>query len=223
MAHSKGLDSLGPAKQRGRRRRIVHVFTEGKVTEPTYIEIIKGRGTYADSPIAVEVKIANQKAPGSQRKPLKLVEAAAQLMREEKRAAKRGGLKKEFWPQVWCLFDRDQHEHVETALKEAREADVRVAFSHPCFEVWRVLHHKPVTGTFNGVCGEATARLPYATSAANIKVVLPEQIAHGSFEQAKKRARQMNAAHGDHVPLSNRDPYTDVFTFVEDGLGIVSY
>ncbi|AKH83188.1 hypothetical protein AA958_14170 [Streptomyces sp. CNQ-509] len=223
MARSKGRDSLGPAKQRGRRHRVVHVFTEGEVTEPHYIDIIKERGTYADSVMPVAVRIANQNAPGSQRKPVKLVEAAVKLMREERRAAKREGLKKEFWPQVWCLFDRDQHEHVETALKEAREADVRVAFSHPCFEIWRVLHHKPVTGTFNGVCGEATARLPYATSAANIKVVLPEQIVHGSFEQAKKRARQMNAAHGDHVPLSNRDPYTDVFTFVEDGLGIVSY
>ena len=101
MARTRGKDSLGPARQqRVRRRRVVHVFTEGRVTEPTYIEVIRGRGTYADPTIAVEVRIANSSAPGSQRKPVKLVEAAVRLMREEARAARRSQLKKEFWPQV---------------------------------------------------------------------------------------------------------------------------
>ncbi|MER7791649.1 RloB family protein [Streptomyces sp. NPDC097640] len=224
MARTRGKDSLRPAKpQRGRRRRVVHVFTEGRVTEPTYIEIIRERGVYDDPAMAVEVRIANATAPGSQRKPVKLVEAAVRLMREEARAAKRSGLKKEFWPQVWCLFDRDEHESIEAALKQAREGDVGIAFSHPCFEVWRLLHHKPVTGTFGGVCGQATARLPFAKDAANIKVVLPEQLPSGSFEKAKERALRMNAAHGEHVPLPHRDPYTDVYTFVENGLGLTSY
>ncbi|MCX4962808.1 RloB family protein [Streptomyces virginiae] len=224
MARTRGKDSLGPAKQdRGRRRRVVHVFTEGKVTEPDYIRIIRDQGVYADPSLAVEVRIANASAPGSQRKPIKLVEAAVRLMREEARDAKRSGLKKEFWPQVWCLFDRDEHESIDAALKQARDGDVRVAFSHPCFEVWRLLHHKTVTGTFGGVCGQVTNRLPFAKDAANIKNVLPEQIARGSFAEAKKRAVKMNAAHGDRVPLVKRDPYTDVFAFVEDGLGIASY
>ena len=167
--------------------------------------------------------IANAKAPGSQRKPLKLVEAAVRLMRTETRKAKSEGLKKAYLPQVWCLFDRDEHEFIETALKQAREGDVKVAFSHPCFEVWRLLHYKSVTGTFGGVYGQAALKLPFAKSTANIKAVLPEQIAKGSFTEAKDRALRMNAVHGDHVPLSRRDPYTDVFTFVEDGLGITTY
>lgn len=224
MARTRGRDSLRPVQQqRGRRRRVVHVFTEGSVTEPTYIEIIRGRGTYQDPSLSVEVRIANATAPGSQRKPIKLVEAAVSLMRDEARAAKRSQLKKEFWPQVWCLFDRDEHESLDAALKQAREGGVRVAFSHPCFEVWRLLHHKPVTGTFGGVCEGAAARLPFAREAGNIKIVLPEQLPEGSFAEARKRAEKMNATHGPHVPLPHRDPYTDVFTFVEDGLGIASY
>lgn len=224
MVHARGKDSLEPAKRRlGRRRRIVYIFTEGRVTEPTYIEIIRDRGVCADPTTAVEVRIANSTAPGSQRKPIKLVEAAVRLMREEVQQAKRGNLKKELWPQVWCLFDRDEHDSIETALKQAREGDVRVAFSHPCFEVWRLLHHKPVTGTFGGVCDQATARLPFAKDAANVKIVLPEQLPLGSYQQAKKRALQMNSAHGEHVPRIHRDPYTDVFFFVEDGLGITYY
>lgn len=224
MARARGRDSLRPARQqRGRRRKIVHVFTEGQRTEPTYIEIIRDRGVHANPATVVEVRIANATAPGSQRKPIKLVEAAVKLMREETRAARSNGLRKELWPQVWCLFDRDQHASIEAALKQADAGDVNVAFSHPCFEVWRLLHHKPVSGTFGGVCDHAAARLPFAKDVANIKVVLPAQIAPGSFAEAKKRALRMNATHGDHVPLSLRDPYTDVFAFVEDGLGITSY
>lgn len=219
MARTRGKDTLGPAKKSGRRRRIVHVFTEGRVTEPEYIRIIRDRTGVKST----EVRIANSSAPGSQRKPAKLVEAAVRLMRDETRAAKRSKLDKQYWPAVWCLFDRDEHQHVDAALKEADAAGVRVAFSHPCFEVWRLLHHKPVTGTFGGVCDMAADRLPFAKDTANIKVVLPEQLPKGSFAEAKKRALRMNAVHGDHVPKSLRDPYTNVFDFVEDGMGISAY
>ncbi|MGC5563198.1 RloB family protein [Streptomyces sp. FR-108] len=226
MARTRGKDALGQAKQhRGRRRRVVHVFTEGKVTEPSYIEIVKEHGVQSDPATTVEVRIANASAPGSHRKPLKLVEAAVRLMRDEMRQAKRSGLDKKHLPQVWCLFDRDEHEGIETALKQAREGDVRVAFSHPCFEVWRLLHHKTVTGTFDGVCGQVTTRLPFArvpVDSANIKLVLPHQVT-GGFQDARKRALQMIAQHGDHVALVNRDPYTNVHEFVEQGLGIASY
>lgn len=222
---TRGKDALGPTKpQRDRRRRMVHVFSEGKVTEPKYIEIIRGMDpVYKNPAMKVEVRIENASAPGSDRKPIKLVEAAVAFMRKEAREAKRHGLKKDLLPQVWCLFDRDQHESVEQALKEADKAGVKVAFSHPCFEIWRLLHHKPVTNTFGGVCGEATKGLPFAKTSANIKVVQPDEIKKDSYQDAKKRALKMNAEHGDHVLKSQRDPYTDVHDFIEQGLGIISY
>ncbi|MER7001635.1 RloB family protein [Dactylosporangium sp. NPDC000555] len=198
----------------------MHVFTEGRVTEPSYIEIIRDRGVPADPDVTVEVRIANATAADSRRTPMKLVDAAASLMRDEAREARRSGLATEYWPQVWCVFDRDQHESIETALRHARDADVRVAFSHPCFEVWRLLHHKSVTGSFGGVCNLAATRLPFAPEVANIKLVLPEQIPVGSYADTKRRALQMNAAHATHVPMTQRDPYTDVFTLVEQGLPI---
>jgi hypothetical protein len=82
-----------------------------------------------------------------------------------------------------------------------------------------------VTGTFGGVCGQVTTRLPFAKTpkdSANIKLVLPHQVT-GGYLDARKRALQMNAQHGDHMALVNRDPYTDVHEFVEQGLGIASY
>ncbi|MFD9907635.1 RloB family protein [Streptomyces sp. NPDC059063] len=226
MARAKGKDDLRrPSGGGTRRKRVVHVFTEGKVTEPSYIDILKDEGVPADASLKVEVHVANRKDRDSVRTPLDLVERAVRLMREESRNAKRAKLKKEFLPQVWCLFDRDAHEHIETALKQAREGNVRVAFSHPCFEIWRLLHHKSATGTFNGVCGEATRRLPFANTTPdsdNIKLVLPHQIT-GRFKTARDNAKRMNAQHGDHVSLLHRDPYTDVHVFVEEGLGLKAY
>lgn len=223
MARTRGKDSLGPARrQGGRRRRIVHVFTEGRVTEPTYIEIIRDRGIRADPAVVVEVRIANAGAPGSQRKPVKLVGAAARLMREETRAAKRGGLKKEFWPQVWCLFDRDEHDCVDAALKQAGEAGGGRLLA-PLLR--GVAAAAPQAGDrhLRRSLRSGRGTLPFAASTANIKVVTPAELPEGSFSEARKRALRMNAAHGDHVPKSKRDPYTDVFAFVESGLGIDSH
>ncbi len=73
MARTRGKDSLGPASRGQRRNKIVHVFTEGRVTEPQYIEIVCGRA----GANGIEVRIANESAPGSQRKPITLVDAAA--------------------------------------------------------------------------------------------------------------------------------------------------
>ncbi|MBF8186264.1 RloB domain-containing protein [Nonomuraea sp. K274] len=220
MSRTRGKDTLGPPKQQhGRRNRVVHVFTEGELTEPSYIDIMKQ--VLKDQAFAVDIRIANASAPGSRRKPINLVEAAVPLMRELTREAKGSQLRKELWPQVWCLFDRDDHQQLDQALKQAREGQVGIAFSHPCFEVWRLLHHRDVTGTFNQMCDLVTARLPFRKT-ENIKRVCPEHVL-GSFAKAKKRALRMNAQHGDHVPLPNRDPYTDVFHFVEQGLGLTSY
>ncbi|MFI6081422.1 RloB family protein [Streptomyces sp. NPDC051217] len=222
--NTKGNASFA-SKSYGRgRRRVVHVYTEGKVTEPEYIRAVRQLGTLADPKLTVDVHIANSSDEGSQRKPLILVEKAVITLREKHREAKRAGVPKAMWPQVWCLFDRDQHQGVETALSRARKAGVMVAYSHPCFEIWRVLHLKAVSGSFAGVCGMAEQRLPsdWHQVPGGIKSVVPSQI-EGRFEKARQRAREMNASHPDHVVIAQRDPYTNVHEFIEDGLGISSY
>jgi hypothetical protein len=222
MARTRGKDTLARPKRGGKRRRVVHVFTEGAVTEPSYIDILKKHGKPVDGSVVVEVHVANLKAPGSQRKPIKLVEAGVKLMVELKRDTKRDKLDPAQWPQVWCLFDRDEHDHIETALARARNGDIHVAFSHPCFEVWRLLHYKTATGTFDGVCDSAAGRLPFAATDSHPKVVREDQV-RTRYQDAKNRAQAMNGQHSDHKPLVNRDPYTDVWKFVEDGMGIATY
>ncbi|TFI23479.1 RloB domain-containing protein [Streptomyces sp. 4R-3d] len=222
----RGNDALGrrgPGK--GRRHKIVHVFTEGKVTEPRYLDILKTHGVPKDPDHQVEWHVANEEDRGSHRKPLDLVALAVRLKRETAREDKRNKVAERFRTEVWCVFDRDNHDGIETAMKQAREGGVRVAYSHPCFEVWRLAHHKVVSGTFAGVCSLATERLPFRRDpqdAADIKVVLPHQILD-RYETARKNALLMNAQHGDHVSWLHRDPYTDVYVLVEEGLGLRGY
>ncbi|MGV9989850.1 RloB family protein [Streptomyces sp. NPDC003374] len=221
----KGRDSWErPARRGGQRRRQVFVFTEGKVTEPSYLDILKDKGVPHADKVPVEVHIANRKAD-SGRKPLDLVEQAIKLKHEEDRKAKRAKLDAKYLPAVWCLFDHDRYTYIRDALEEAEKAGIGVAFSHPCFEVWRLAHYKPVSGSFAGVCDGAATRLPFqrgSQDARTPKVVLPHQIL-GRYETARKNAEQMNSRHAAHVAKWDRDPYTDVHEFVENALHIATY
>lgn len=51
--------------------------------------------------------------------------------------------------QVWCVFDVDEYD-VETAASHARRNGVETAVSHPCFELWLLLHFRTHTGHVEG-------------------------------------------------------------------------
>jgi hypothetical protein len=42
--------------------------------------------------------------------------------------------------EIWCVFDVDEFD-LSRPVSEATAADMRVAVSNPCFEVWLLLHH----------------------------------------------------------------------------------
>jgi hypothetical protein len=233
---TRGKDSTDRTQRASKRQPAVWIFTEGTVTEPQYIDIVRGQ---RDPGVRIAVHIANDerthggtKGPKDTkhpRKPRDLLEAAIAKKREETRRAK-----KEKWPAppkgtqwttVWCVFDRDEHQGIDDVIRDARAEKIEVAYSHPCFELWRLLHYSDYTSTFGGICDDATKRLPFVTagmSKAQAKIVLPEQVT-GGYAKAKERAKRMNAQHGDHVRYENRDPYTDVWRFVEEGLHVTDY
>jgi hypothetical protein len=52
--------------------------------------------------------------------------------------------------QLWALFDRDQHQDIPQAMRDARDGGVRVAFSHPSFDLWLLLHFTSTSGQQGG-------------------------------------------------------------------------
>ncbi|MFE1913947.1 RloB family protein [Streptomyces anandii] len=250
MARARGGDSVsrrkgGGTKGRAGRARQVYVYTEGEVTEPEYIDIIVRSGTWAEPGRTVQHHIENPNAEGKHRKPLRMVQEAVRTLRRVEREAKDAGLRRDkdwSWPQVWVLFDRDDHQGIREALSLAEKEGVHVAYSHPCFELWRLLHYTNYTATFGGVCGDANSRLRSrpgfaATYGRGVRTVTEQQSKHvregqvltpatddelSRYRTAKKHAQKINDGHSTANP-NDWDPYTDMWRFVEDGLLLSGY
>ncbi|MBI2301738.1 MAG: RloB domain-containing protein [Armatimonadetes bacterium] len=104
------------------------VVCEGEKTEPLYFRSLRDeRGLL---PVEVEVL-----GPETGTDPRNLVDNAA----SRQRRARRGD---DPYDQVWCVFDRDQHDHIPEATDRARQLGIEVAFSSPCFELWYLLHFR---------------------------------------------------------------------------------
>jgi hypothetical protein len=41
---------------------------------------------------------------------------------------------------IFCVFDHDDRNEVKQVLKDAKEENLNVAISDPCFELWLILH-----------------------------------------------------------------------------------
>ncbi|OMI40393.1 hypothetical protein SPAR_06010 [Streptomyces sparsogenes DSM 40356] len=228
---------------------MVYVFTEGTLTEPSYIDALirfrqqaRDAGTFTAEGVESTVEIMwderthggtrGPKRLAHERKPLTIVEAAIAHKKKVTREARH--LRKQYQPSVWCLFDRDDHQGVQRAAGMAQKAGVEIAYSHPCFELWRLLHYQDYTTPLGGVCGEVSARLRrnpkfiktygrHLTSVSDdqAKLVLPSQV-EGGYQQAKKFAKKINEQHTS-PDREKWDPYTDVWRFVEDAIGLTDY
>lgn len=246
MARPRGGDSVsrkkGGGKGRTNRARQVYIFTEGEVTEPEYIDIILKHGTPATPGRSVDHHFENENAVGKHRKPYAMVKDAVITLRKVQREAKDAGLTTDDWnyPQVWVLFDRDDHLNILEARQLADKHGIKIAYSHPCFELWRLLHYTNYTSSFGGVCGDANSRLRSrpgfaATYGRNIRTVSEQQSKHmredqvlstdkdqRRYKDARKYAKAINA----RVETANPekwDPFTDVWSFVEEGLLLSGY
>lgn len=243
----RGRDNLGRVRKPSTRvrPREVYIFTEGEVTEPGFIDFVRDHGELKVSGRPFEIHFENARVPPKRRKPLPLVEDAIDCLVRVEKAARQAGLKEEpqrdwNWPQVWCFFDRDEHKDIGPAFARARNAGVNIAYSHPCFELWRLLHYQDYTSRFGGVCGDAAALLRKqpgfaatyggrsgSVSAERAKHVKPDQFAaavpeQNRFEQAKRYATRLGGKQPGLDP-ARWDPHTDVHRFVEDGLGVCKY
>ncbi|SFD28487.1 RloB-like protein [Streptomyces aidingensis] len=56
-------------------------------------------------------------------------------------AAKRRASSSGDYDQTWCVVDVDEYRDLEHATALAREENVELVVSNPCFEVWLLLHH----------------------------------------------------------------------------------
>lgn len=104
----------------------VLLVCEGRNTEPSYFHQFRLP--------SVTIRIE-----GGSGDPSRVVALARQLRDEAL------GTDEQF-TQAWCVIDRDNHAHFASALQDARQLGLRVAWSNQAFEYWLLLHFEAHAG-----------------------------------------------------------------------------
>lgn len=106
------------------------IITEGKKTEPLYFKglIYEIKQRHGGN-INVE-EIPRIKVMGEGRCTVSLVEKAEEIVNKSKI----------IYENVWLVFDKDDFQDFDKAIKLAEEKGFKVAWSNECFEYWIYLH-----------------------------------------------------------------------------------
>ncbi len=116
--------------------RTLLVFCEGDKTEPDYLNGLR-RLPEVRRNAAVKIEIDTDHGV-----PLTLVKLAAERKKRNDQVG--SGAVDEYW----CVFDVEwprNHPDLDQAVRLARQNDIKLAISNPCFEIWLLLHFKDHT------------------------------------------------------------------------------
>lgn len=198
-----------PLKRRTASRqefKTIVVFTEGQSSEPDYINALKSVPKIADN-YALSVEIHPEHGV-----PLTLVRSAVARKRDSE------------IDECWCIFDVEwpkNHPNLHEAVSLARDHEVRLAISNPCFEVWLILHLKQ-TGRW---CNTATAERDSRTLDGRSGKGLGDASAYIPKRRlAADRARRLDERHRrDGTDFPDDNPSSGMHLFLAalepDGIG----
>ena len=103
---------------------ILVIVSEGEKTEKKYFSNYRKRGC------GLKIETPNT----SKTDPEGLVNYA-------KRQIYKHGIEPDEDDEVWCVFDVDENEDsIQRAVEKAKESEIKIALSNPCFEIWFLLH-----------------------------------------------------------------------------------
>ncbi len=170
-----------------RELRTVVIFTEGRNSEPDYLNGLR-RLPHIAGDVALNVELRPEHSV-----PLQLVEQAVKRARD---------------PEVdecWCVFDVEwprNHPNLVEAVDLAQRHDVRLAISNPCFEVWLILHHRDHTAFLDTAGADKLSRRLDGRPGKSIdaSVYMPLRA------EAARRARLLQRRHerdGTKIPHDN--------------------
>jgi hypothetical protein len=128
-------------------------------------------------------------------------------LREQKRSAGRP------YDEIWCVFDVDDHADLQGAIGRADQHGIKVAVSHPCIELWFILHFEDQTAYIERQHAQSRSK-----TLLGCKKLLTEQALlelAGRHEEAARRAKKLDRKHeGDGSPPRS-NPSSEVWQVVE--------
>jgi hypothetical protein len=182
-------------------RPVILIVCEGESTEPEYFD---GFWRAARNP-RVRIFI-----PAQHGVPKTLVEVAKQLKKDAQDDAKKQNDENLAFDSIWCVCDVDEHPHLPDAKQMARDNEIHLAISNPCFELWLLLHFRESPGMqhrdkvramLRGYVPEYDKHVEYKTYAAG-------------YPQAVIRARRLYET-AESAADSGRNPTTGVYRLTE--------
>lgn len=167
----------------------VLIVCEGRKTEPYYLWALRDYLRLANSQIHITGECGSD--------PSSIVAEAKRL-----RAADKG------FDRVYCVFDRDRHEHYDAAVSAAVKAGIVAITSNPCFEFWILLHFMRSTRPYAAQSGKSVCEVlikdlektfpGYAKGAREVFALLKEKLPAALDNAA--RVERDNAASGVDNP-----------------------
>jgi hypothetical protein len=177
------------------------VFTEGDVTEETYL-----LHWWRKYRAGVSVEIDDFHGT-----PLALVERAVAAKKKGEREDKRG--RGAAHNEVWCVFDEDEHPHLDQALQLARDNGIHIALSCPCLELWFQLHFEDQTAYIERHDAQRAVKDKLFPGKSPPKPAL--ETMDESYEVARGRAQALDEKHrGDGTPAPG-NPSSGVWKIVD--------
>jgi hypothetical protein len=185
---------------RDERQRIL-IVTEGAKTEVIYFDGI--RRVYRRPKELWRIE------PGGGH-PQAIVDRTDQLVLEANRVG-------DAFDQVWWVFDVEApipHPGIDIIINKAESLRYRCAISHPCFELWLVLHFQNHTSALTSANAERLAKAcgcEYAEKSFDFVKVWP------LHEQAISNAMALHTRQVDaHPRLIDRNPWTSVHELIAE-------
>lgn len=213
---------------RDRSQREFYVVVEGEATEPDYLAFLNAefgdQGRFFIQPIKDRNGL----------KPLEVVQRAVDQLAELRQAPGIDQDIDEGRVEVWALFDRDQHVCIPQAFSAGEPTGVRIAFSHPSFDLWLLLHFQNLSSAEGGSSDTVHRKLraadpayakfgrngdKHVTGARAAALVRREsraaQRARKLVDECPSGTCSVAAGHDPGCPPLGRDPSTDVWRLLE--------
>ena len=176
------------------------IVSEGDVTEPEYF---KGFAKACRNP-RVTVEFAPEHGV-----PRTVVEAARDRKKEAQDQAEREKDDNLAYDSVWSVFDIDDHPKVCEAQDMARDNDIRLCISNPCFELWLLLHFRDNPGMKH----RDKIHEMLIDHVPNYSKHVDYASYSEGYERAVRARRMDEDAEGAHEP--HRNPTTGVYELTE--------
>jgi hypothetical protein len=132
MSHGRQNFHGGYPKRASLRRslkRTILIVGEGRETEPNYFRELK-----TETAVAAKFAITVKKGPGF---------SATNVVNKTLSLKEGARRRKENYDEIWCVLDVEtsaSRKDLNEAMKIARENDLQICLSNPCFEVWILSH-----------------------------------------------------------------------------------